>query len=98
MRGAGRPAARAAAVRRGTVWVSSVFGPVIQVIVPSASRPVMLQHGRAERGDQERHGRGVRHLDRASITRTLALSFTGSPRSSGTSTSRYSRMWRAGFS
>src|SRR4029453_3917371 len=38
-RGAGRPAALAASLMRGTVCSFSVLGPVIQVIVPSDSRP-----------------------------------------------------------
>ena len=40
--GAGRPAASAAALIVGTMWSASVFGPVHQVRVPSASSPVAL--------------------------------------------------------
>src|ERR1039458_10728824 len=40
-RGSGRPASAAAARMVGTVWVSTVVGPVIQVMVPDAIRPAM---------------------------------------------------------
>ena len=41
-RGAGRPAASAAAVMAGAMWPSMVAVPVIQVTVPSATRPANL--------------------------------------------------------
>ena len=50
-RGAGRPASFAASVIDGTTCVSIVFGPVIHVIVPSATAAGELQHHRRERRD-----------------------------------------------
>ena len=53
-RGAGRPAASAAARMVGTMCAPMVSVPVIQVTVPSATVPGQLEHGAAQGGHQ--HG------------------------------------------
>ena len=57
--GSGRPASAAAARMVGMTWDSMVAGPVIQVTVPAAIRPAMLQHGGPEGGHQHRRPRRV---------------------------------------
>ena len=97
-RGAGRPAASAAAVILGTTWDSTVSRPVIHNTVPSATDPASssIRGARAASRTGVYTSRGVEIVARAV---TVSPSNDTRPsRSSGSSAPRYSRMWRAGFS
>ena len=98
MRGAGLPASLAAFVSFGAMWLSIVFGPVIHRIVPSlyspARRSITSPSAAITRPGFDASGT-------SSWPVTLYCSpsnLVGSPRSSGVSTSRYSRMCFAGLS
>ena len=63
MRGSGRPASRAAGAVAAPMCSASVFGPVIQVMVPSASLPVSSSITGPSAATSTRHGRRARHRD-----------------------------------
>ncbi len=92
----GRPPA--ALVSVGTVCSASVTGPVIQVIVPAvtvAASSSILGPSAATTTS----GAGASAKSRAACAVTVSpLIDAPSPRSSGMSASRYSRMCRSGFS
>ena len=97
-RGAGRPAAAAAAVIVGAMWVPMVAGPVIQVAVPSAMRPVTLSIWVPSAATSTGTG-GASGMSRASLAVSVSPSkSTASPRTRGRRMERYSRRWRTGFS
>ena len=82
------------------MWSAIVAGPVIQVTVPSVSDPASFNMTGASAAT--RTGGGVTPLTSSgAIVMVFSVSpskETCSPRSSGRSTDRYSRMCRAGFS
>ena len=98
MRGAGRPASFAAERMVGTVWVSTVLGPVIQVAVPSARRPatssICVPSAATMIGGAALAGT----VTAAEVLTVSPWKSTARSRSSGPSTERYSRMWRTGLS
>src|SRR5438105_3140849 len=65
MRGADLPASVVDTVIRGATRSRMVFGPTIQSVVPSASRPARFEHAGAECRDEDGR-RGRFYLDAAS--------------------------------
>src|SRR5437867_6563839 len=96
-RGAGRPAWAAASRMRGTVCSRIVFGPVIQVIVPSASRPVSASILGARAATRIAHGFPPGTASCAFTRYSLPQWLTLPLRMSGPRTARYSFMWLYGF-
>ena len=94
---ASRPASSAACVIEGTTWSRRVFTPVIHVTVPSASAPATLSMTGPSAATTTGVG-GASTSSPACTRYTSPLCATLPSRSSGTSTDRYSRMCRAGFS
>src|SRR4051812_8972837 len=92
MRGAGRPARSAAAVIAGTVCSASVAGPVIRVTVPSvtvpASSSIFGPSAATSAGTGGRSGTS----SAAWVVIVSPSASALSPRRSGISTARYSRM------
>src|SRR5438445_207764 len=96
-RGAGRPAWAAASRMRGTVCSRIVLGPVIQVIVPSASRPVSASILGARAATRIAHGFPPGTASCAFTRYSLPQWLTLPLRMSGPRTARYSFMWLYGF-
>ena len=99
IRGSGRPAPAAAARMVGTMWDSTVAGPVIQVTVPVAIRPAIPSMV-VPRAATSTMGGGASicsgpNVEALSVSPTKD---TCSPSRSGIRMERYSLMWRAGFS
>ena len=79
--------------------VASVLGPTHEVIVPSAYVPARRNIGVAEgRHEQRAPGAAPGTVTAALVRYCSPSNAAASPCSSGASTCRYSRMWRAGFS
>src|SRR2546421_3884133 len=98
-RGAARPASSAALVMVGTMCDAMVCGPVIQVTVPSASWPASLSMV-GPRAATRTGGASTLTSNGAIVVALMVspLYEIDSPRSSGISADRYSRMCRAGRS
>ncbi len=96
-RGAGRFAFAAASRSRGTVCSRIVRGPVIHVIVPSATVPQSASIRGASAAIRIGHGEAPGTASSA-VTRYSAPAWLARPvRMSGARTARYSRMWLSGF-
>ena len=87
-RGAGRPAASAAAVIVGMVWSASVFGPTHHVYVPSASSAVAFSICGPSAATTIGNGDESLTATDAWTGTPHRRTDTGSPRVSGTSTLR----------
>ena len=77
----------------GTMWSSSVFGPVIHVIVPSASRPASASIFGASAATRIGHGVAPGTASWAFTRYSSPAWLTLPVRMSGPSTARYSFMW-----
>ncbi len=97
MRGAGRPAAAAASAIRGTVCSRIVLGPVIQVIVPSATVPVSASIFGARAATRIWQGEPPGTFMLAATRYSSPWCMTLPVRMSGANTARYSFMWLYGF-
>ena len=82
----------------GTVCSESVAGPVIQVTVPSASRPAIFSISGPSAATTTGGGSTPSMSSAALVDSVSPANAAGSPCSNGPRIERYSRMWRAGFS
>jgi hypothetical protein len=83
----------------GTVWVSMVVGPVIQVMVPDAIRPAMPNMALPSAATSTGAGGAVIPRGPKVEARSVSpVKDTCSPSMMGIRMERYSRMWRPGFS
>ncbi len=92
------PAASAAAVMVGTMWSPSVFGPVIQVMVPAVRSAASFNIAGPSAATMTGTGTAPSTAIWAATLSVSPSKATFSPAHSGTSAERYSRMWRTGFS
>jgi hypothetical protein len=96
-RGRARPAASAARLMEGTMWAANVFGPTIQVTVPSATVPASSSILGPSAATSTCGAGAATSTEPCEMT-VSPSSDDGSPESIGSNAARYSRMCRSGLS